>query len=64
MRKNKFKVFSGGMLRRIGIAQALLNNPEILVPDEPTILSIHIVSDVEHIADNMIIMKDGRIPCI
>ncbi|MDE7185932.1 MAG: ATP-binding cassette domain-containing protein, partial [Lachnospiraceae bacterium] len=35
-RKNKLKTFSGGMIRRIGIAQALLNDPEILVLDEPT----------------------------
>lgn len=84
-KKHKLKTFSGGMLRRIGIAQALLNDPEILVLDEPTsgldpvervrfrniisslgknrlvILSTHIVSDVEYIADKIIIMKDGRI---
>ncbi|MDE6740573.1 MAG: ATP-binding cassette domain-containing protein, partial [Lachnospiraceae bacterium] len=35
-KKNKLKTFSGGRLRRIGIAQALLNDPEILVLDEPT----------------------------
>lgn len=84
-KKNKLKTFSGGMIRRIGIAQALLNDPEILVLDEPTsgldpgervrfrniisslgknrlvILSTHIVSDIEYIADNIMIMKDGQI---
>lgn len=84
-KKNKLKTFSGGMLRRIGIAQALLNDPEILVLDEPTsgldpgervrfrniisslgknrlvILSTHIVSDIEYIADKIMIMKNGQI---
>lgn len=32
----KMKKFSGGMLQRVGIAQAMLNNPEILILDEPT----------------------------
>ncbi|ADU29482.1 ABC transporter ATP-binding protein [Evansella cellulosilytica] len=35
-RKRKTKTFSGGMKRRLGIAQALLNDPKILVVDEPT----------------------------
>lgn len=34
--KHKIKTFSGGMLRRLGIAQAMLNDPEILIMDEPT----------------------------
>lgn len=84
VKDKKLKTFSGGMLRRVGIAQALLNNPEILILDEPTsgldpkervrfrniisslgrdriiILSTHIVSDVEYIADKIMIMKDGE----
>ena len=64
VRRKKLKTFSGGMLRRIGIAQTLLNNPEILVLDEPTaglLLSTHIVSDIEYIADRILIMKNGEL---
>lgn len=85
VKDKKLKTFSGGMLKRIGIAQALLNEPEILILDEPTsgldpkervrfrniisslgkdriiILSTHIVSDIEYIADKIIMMKKGNI---
>ena len=84
-RHKKMKNLSGGMKRRAGIAQAMLNDPKILILDEPTagldpserirfrnliselsgdrivLLSTHIVSDIEYIANEILLMKDGCI---
>lgn len=84
-KKKRLRSYSGGMLRRAGIAQALLSAPKLLIIDEPTtgldpeerlyflnllsrisytqttLLSTHIIHDIESICENVCVLEQGKL---
>ncbi len=84
-KKKRLRSYSGGMLRRAGIAQALLGSPKLLIIDEPTtgldpeerlyflnllsrisytqttLLSTHIIHDIESICENVCVLEQGKL---
>jgi len=81
----RISTYSGGMKQRLGIAQALLNDPEVIILDEPVsaldpmgrkevlnvieklkknrtvLFSTHILSDVDRICDDVVIINNGKL---